>query len=100
MRTRRVVAAAAAVGALFLVGGCGSGEESEPTERPSSGPDYEAAMERCALSRLKNGGEEDPTTESWAYGDAYATCTYGRSFDDQSSPARGWGAADSGYWDD
>lgn len=64
-----------------------------------SGPEYDAAMERCALSRLRNFGEANPTTESWAYGDAYAACTYGTSFDDESSPARGWGPADPGYWD-
>ncbi|MFI9780454.1 hypothetical protein ACIHCV_38235 [Streptomyces sp. NPDC051956] len=89
------------MGVLFLAGGCsGSHDAVGPEEQPTSGPEYDAAMERCALSRLRNAGEDDASTESWAYGDAYTTCTYGRSFDDVSAPARGWGAADPGYWDD
>ncbi|MFE6639472.1 hypothetical protein ACFVFT_38085 [Streptomyces tendae] len=97
---RRVWAAAVAVGVLGLVGACGSDAEPETTERPSSGPEYEAAMERCALSRLRNAGVEDASTQSWAYGDAYTTCTYGRSFDDVSGLPRGFGVADPGYWDE
>ncbi|MCG8971745.1 hypothetical protein [Streptomyces sp. CL12-4] len=100
MRARRAVAAAAAVGALFLAGCSSSDDGAGSEEHPGSGPEYEAAMERCALSRLRNGGVEDASTESWAYSDAYAECTYGRSFDDISSPARGWGPADPGYWDE
>lgn len=100
MRVRRTVACVAAVGALLLAG-CSSGDDSSGVdERPESGPEYEAAMERCALSRLRNAGVEDASTQSWAYSDAYTTCTYGRSFDDISSPARGWGPADPGYWDE
>ncbi|WP_159107690.1 hypothetical protein [Streptomyces ardesiacus] len=100
MKMRGVWVAAAAVGVLGLVGACGSDAKPEPTERPSEGPEYEAAMERCALSRLRNAGVEDASTESRDYLDARTACTYGRSFDDVTGPGRGWGAADPGYWDD
>ncbi|GAA2439855.1 hypothetical protein GCM10010421_32690 [Streptomyces glaucus] len=86
-------------GVLLLVGACSSGDESGPRQYPTEGPEYDAAMERCALSRLRNAGEENPTTESWAYADAYTACTYGRSYDDVTSD-RGWGPADPGYWDE
>lgn len=97
MRRRRMMAGCVAA-AVVVLGGCSSGKAAyAPGDEPTEGPEYEAAMERCALSRLKNAGEENPTTESWAYGDAYTACTYGRSFDDTSSE-RGWGPADPGYW--
>ncbi|MEU1465883.1 hypothetical protein ABZ467_35610 [Streptomyces sp. NPDC005727] len=68
---------------------CGGGEDDGAKEHPTSGPEYEQAMVRCALSRLQNGGVEEPSTQSGAYLDAYTACTYGRSFDDVSAPARG-----------
>ncbi|MCX5326327.1 hypothetical protein [Streptomyces sp. NBC_00120] len=95
----RGVLAAAAVATMILLGGCGSdGKSYEPGKEPTSGPEYDAAMERCALSRLRNGGEDEPSPESRNYLDAYTACTYGKSYDDVSAPARGWGPADPGYW--
>ncbi|MGY4934912.1 hypothetical protein ACWD7T_28135 [Streptomyces sp. 900116325] len=98
MRRRRMLVGCVAT-AVVLLGGCSSGEASyAPGKEPTEGPAYEAAMERCALSRLRNGGEEDPTTESRAYLDAYTACTYGRSWDDIGGEGRGYGPADPGYW--
>lgn len=93
--------AVAAMAALFAGAACSgsSGDGDSPGEHPTSGPEYDAAMERCALSRLRNADVDDPSTDSWAYGDAYATCAYGRSFDDVSAPGRGFGPADPDYWD-
>ncbi|MFE5602723.1 hypothetical protein ACFQ8O_26480 [Streptomyces coelicoflavus] len=98
MKKKRAVVIAATLVSLFMMGACSSGEERSSEENPIKGPEYDAAMERCALSRLRNAGVESPTTESWAYLDAYTACTYGRSFDDVSAPGRGWGPADPGYW--
>jgi hypothetical protein len=98
MKARGAVVIAATAVSLFMTGACSSGEK-KPEQRPTSGPEYDAAMQRCALSRLRNAGVEDPSPQSWAYGDAYTECTYGRSFDDVSAPGRGWGPADPDYWD-
>lgn len=101
MRAQRAVVVVAAMAALLAGAGCTGGSEGGDSsgQHPMKGPEYDAAMERCALSRLRNAGVEDPSPESWAYGDAYAACTYGTSFDDVSAPGRGWSTPDPGYWD-
>ncbi|GAA5071017.1 hypothetical protein GCM10023336_56670 [Streptomyces similanensis] len=93
--------AVATVGLLFFAAGCGSsGGEGKSDEHPASGPAYDAAMERCALSRLRNAGVDDPSSESQSYVEAYTACGYGTSYDDVTAPGQGWGPADPGYWDE
>lgn len=110
MKPEHKAAAGALAGALICVAiavtvgshtntvtGNPSTSYTQPDQRPTSGPLYDAAMERCALSRLKNAGVTDPTTADPSYPGAYQLCTYGTMFDSTSSN-RGFGAADPGYW--
>lgn len=97
-----VVIGAGVVGLLaFGVGTIGAHDEpanvSVNPDHPTAGPDYEAAMDRCALSRLRNAGIPNPSEADGPYLDARNACTLGTSYDDVGSE-RGWGAADPDYW--
>lgn len=104
IRPVRLAVVAGSVGVLAI--GFGLYASSHATSRTgpivqptfSSGPAYEAAMDRCALSRLRNAGVQDPSPTYWAYGGAYGACALGTDADIIASPAGGWGQADPGYW--
>ncbi|WP_431959334.1 hypothetical protein [Actinacidiphila sp. bgisy160] len=97
-----VVIGASVVGLLaFGVGTLGAHGEpanvSVVPDYPSEGPEYDAAMERCALSRLMNAGDPAPSPEGPYYHEAEVLCSYGRTFDNIDG-GPGIGPADPDYW--